>query len=196
MTVIQISQFRELKNAPLIAMVDLQVEYVSTGRAYAINDIDSCLANCRALLDRARRMGLPIAHFRQLRPSPYFNCASKFSDWIEDFRPKTTEMVFERALPSCYSNAGFCSFLERLSAPTIILAGLTGEEACLCTAVDALHRNHKLIFVQDASASHAIGKTGEADSHEFVSNLMSVYGTVISTGDLTRQFKLLSLRAS
>jgi nicotinamidase-related amidase len=183
-----------MQSAPVIALVDLQMEYVSAGRAYAISDVEECLERCGALLEHSRSAGLPIAHFRQVRASTYFNGASPFSAWIREFQPRCNEMVFERALPSCYSNAAFCSFLESIREPSIVLAGLTGEEACLSTAIDALHRNHELIFVQDASTSRAINNLSEHDTHELISNIISVYAKTTNCSELLRHLEGLPLR--
>jgi len=196
MNVVQMSHFRALPGAPVIVLADLQREYIAAGRARAIASIADCLRRCKAILDEARMLGLPIAHFRQLRASSLFNHASPFSKWIEDFQPRCNEMVFSRTMPSCYSNNGFCNFLERIDAPTIVLAGLTGEEACLSTAVDALHRNHKLIFVKDASASRAIGDLSEEETHELLSNIISYYAETVKSSELLHQLKWSPSRAS
>jgi nicotinamidase-related amidase len=166
---------------PLVALVDLQVEYAAPGRAYSLADIEPCLDNCRAVLSESRKLGLPIAHFRRTQANTYFNPVSPFSAWISDFRPRTNEMMFERRLPSCYSNREFCAFMEVVEAPTMVLLGLTGEGACLSTAVDGFHRGHTTIFVGDASASRPLPGLNAADSHAAVIKIMSFYVDVVST---------------
>ena len=91
---------RSVRNyaVPLVALVDLQVEYAAPGCAYSLADIEPCLDNCRAVLSESRKLGLPIAHFRRTQGNAYFNSVSPFSAWISDFRPRTNEMVFERRL--------------------------------------------------------------------------------------------------
>jgi len=166
---------------PLVALVDLQVEYAALGRAYSLADIEPCLDNCRAVLSECRRLGLPIAHFRRTQANTYFNPASPFSAWISDFRPRANEMMFERRLPSCYSNREFCAFMEVVEAPTLMLLGLTGEGACLSTVVDGFHRGYATIFIGDASASRPLPGLNAADSHAAVVKIMSFYGDVVST---------------
>ena len=166
---------------PLVVLVDLQVEYAAPGRAYSLEDIEPCLDNCRAVLSESRRLGLPIAHFRRTLANTYFNPVSPFSAWISDFRPRTNEMMFERRLPSCYSNKEFCAFMDVVETPTLVLLGLTGEGACLSTAVDGFHRGHTTIFVGDASASRPLPGLNAADSHASVIKIMSFYVDVVST---------------
>lgn len=196
MNVVQISQFREMDTAPVIALVDLQMEFISEGRAYAIADVEACLDRCATLLEQARSAGLAIAHFRQLRRSTYFNGASPFSDWIDGFKPRGNEMVFERAMPSCYSNPAFCTYMDGIRNPSIVLVGLSGEEACLSTAVDALHRGHDLIFVQDASASRATRNFNEQKTHEVVSDIISVYAETTTSAALVDRLSRLPQRCT
>jgi nicotinamidase-related amidase len=64
-------------------------------------------------------------------------------------------MVFERNSPSCYSCEQFTALVNQ-SRGGIVLAGFAGESAGLSTLIDAYHRNHKVTYLYDASASHAL----------------------------------------
>jgi len=177
----QIARSAWNRAVPLVALVDLQVEYAAPGRAYSLADIEPCLENCRAVLSESRRLGLPIAHFRRTLANTYFNPVSPFSAWISDFRPRTNEMMFERHLPSCYSNREFSAFMDVVETPTLVLLGLTGEGSCLSTAVDGFHRGHSMIFVCDASASRPLSGLTATESHAAVVKIMSFYVDVVST---------------
>jgi nicotinamidase-related amidase len=166
---------------PLICFVDLQVEYIAGNRELALTGREPWTSNCRKLLSAARARRLPIAHFRQLRPESFFNEATEFAGWIEEFRPRPFEMVFERSKPSCYTAERFSEFMRSLSEPTMLLAGLTGAGACLATAVESHHRGHRCFFVADASSTPSLDDLGEATSHRFVSELMRSYAEVIPT---------------
>jgi len=166
---------------PLVALVDLQVEHAAPGRAFSLAVIEPCLANCRAVLAESRRLGLPIAHFRQTQTNTYFDHVSPLSAWMSDFRPRTNEMMFEHRLPSCYSNREFSAFMDVVETPTLVLLGLTGEGACLSTAVDGYHRGHTTIFVCDASASRPLPGLNATESHAAVVKIMSFYVDVVST---------------
>jgi len=166
---------------PLICFVDLQVEYVAGNRELALTSREPWTSNCRLLLSTARARRLPIAHFRQLRRESLFNEATEFADWIDEFRPRPFEMVFERSKPSCYSAERFADFMRSLTDPTMVLAGLTGAGACLATAVDSLHRSHRCVFVGDASSTPSIDDLGEAASQRVVSELIRGYAEVIPT---------------
>ena len=172
-----------LHNAIFI-FVDWQVEYLSSGRAYALENLDASLNNGLELLQVAREYGMTVVHFRRLMDGAFFNEATNFSNWIESFRPRPNEMVFERTQPSIYSNPDFTSFLDSMCFPELIVSGLTGERSCLSTAVESAHRNHRLTFVKDASASCSIGNFNEQKSHEVVSDIINIYAEVSVTQDV------------
>lgn len=187
MTVISFANRGREQNEPLILLLDLQMEYAAAGRAFYLSDAEKCFTNCKRILDEARSKKLPIAHFRQLKQSTFFNQQTSFSQWIEDFRPRPNEMVFERELPSCYSNSVFESFLKQVNTPELIILGLSGAFSCLATAIDAANRGHLATYVYDASASHTLGERSEAESHQAVTEIIGLYANLSTTDDfLTR----------
>jgi isochorismate hydrolase len=90
-------------------------------------------------------------------------------------------MVFERSSPSCYS----CEFaaLMNQSRCGIVLAGFAGESACLSTLIDAFNRNHRVTYLCDASASHALEDVPADEIHRAVSKISGLYGEVYETTD-------------
>jgi nicotinamidase-related amidase len=184
MNVIELNKFRYFSETTLFAFVDLQTEYVSEGRAYFLNNAVECLSNCRRLLLEARRLRLPIAHFRRITSTQFFNKETRFSHWVEEFHPRPNEMVFEREGFSCYENNSFRDFIDHVKDPVIILAGLTGEHSCLATAVDAHRRKHNLIYVSDASTSEAIGHFTTHDSHTLVTRVINGFAQVAKTEEV------------
>jgi nicotinamidase-related amidase len=188
MSVIRLPIRGEPASAPLLCLVDLQFEYVAEGRPLAIAEREPWLSNCRRLLAFAREHRMPLAHFRQLRRDGLFNPASAYADWIEEFRPRPFEMVFERSKPSCYASDSFLEFMDNMDRPLVILAGLTGEGACLATAIDAFHKNHECIFVADASGSRPLSRLSEVEGHEFLSDVIGLYAELITTSGLVMKY--------
>lgn len=172
------------RSHPVVCFVDLQVEYVTQGRALAVEETEPWMSNCRRLLTFAREQRMPIAHFRQLRRGAFLNQATEFSSWIEEFRPRPSEMVFERGMPSCYSAGGFASITENMDNPILVLAGLTSSGACLATAIESYHRQHSALFISDASWSQPIGSATATASHDFASDLIGQYCDVMSSDGL------------
>lgn len=160
----------------------MQQEYLAKPRLLAISEIDRALDNCRKVLDHSRRVGLPVAFMRLVNESAFFNRATPFVRWIEGFEPYRNEMVFERNSPSCYSCEPFTALVNQ-SRGGIVLAGFAGESACLSTLIDAFHRNHKVTYLCDASASHALDDVSADDIHRAVSKISGLYGEVYETTD-------------
>ena len=181
-SVVSLRAFANSASVPLVVFLDMQQEYLAAPRLLAIPDIDRALENCRRVLDHARRIGLPVAFVRMFSESVFFNRATPFVRWIDGFEPYRNEMVFERANPSCYSCEPFAALVSQ-SRGGIVLAGFAGEAACLSTLIDAFHRNHKVTFLCDASASHALDELSADDVHRAVSTISGVYAEVCKTAE-------------
>ena len=91
-------------------------------------------------------------------------------------------MVFERSSPSCYSCEPFTALVSQ-SRGGIVVAGFAGESACLSTLIDAFHRKHKVTYLCDASASHALDDMSADEVHRAVSRISGLYGEVYETTD-------------
>ena len=181
-SVVSLRTFANSSNVPIVVFVDMQQEYLARPSLLAIPEIERALNNCRRVLDHARRIGLPVAFVRMLNESAFFNRATPFVQWIEGFEPDRSEMVFERSSPSCYSCEPFAALLSQ-SRGGIVLAGFAGESTCLSTLIDAFHRNHKVIYLCDASASHALDDIPADQIHRAVSKISGLYGEVYETTD-------------
>lgn len=181
-SVVSLRTFANSSSVPIVVFVDMQQEYLARPRLLAISGIDRALDNCRRVLDHSRRVGLPVAFIRMVNESAFFNRATPFARWIEGFEPYRNEMVFERSSPSCYSSEPFTALVNQ-SRGGIVLVGFAGESACLSTMIDAFHRNHKVAYLCDASASHALDDVSADDIHRAVSRISALYGDVYETTD-------------
>jgi nicotinamidase-related amidase len=179
-SVVSLRTFANSSSVPIVVFVDLQQEYVAAPRLLAIPEIDRALDNCRTVLEHARRIGLPVAFVRMLSESAFFNRATPFVRWIEGFEPHRNEMIFERSSPSCYACEPFSTLMNQ-SRGGIVLAGFAGESSCLSTLIDAFHRNHKVTYLCDASASHALEEVSADEIHRAVSKISGLYGDVYET---------------
>jgi nicotinamidase-related amidase len=179
--IVNFRTFTTARGVPTVVFVDMQKEYLATPRLIAIPNIQRALDNCRRVLDHSRKAGLPIVFVRWLDHSaPFFNKATPFVSWIDGFEPQRSEMIFERKRPSCYSSEGFAQLMEHGGAD-VVLAGFAGESACLSTMVDAFHRNHRITFLADASASHQLVDMSADEVHSAVSRIAALYGDIART---------------
>jgi nicotinamidase-related amidase len=195
--VVNLRPFVDPLTVPTVVMVDLQQEYVAAPRRMAVPDASAALAQCSRVLVHARAMGFPVAFMKRVTHAPFFNAATRFSQWIDGFCPLPTEMVFERELPSCYASSDFACVMNEGAGVNIVLAGFAGESACLSTVIDAYHRGHRVTFLSDASASHALDAVAACNVHSLLSKVLSLYATVATTAEwieATGQWPILSER--
>jgi hypothetical protein len=59
-----------------------------------------------------------------------------------------------------------------------VLAGFSGEAACLSTVMEAFHRDHHFKFLADASASHGLDQIAPQSVHETVVQLIGLFAEV------------------
>lgn len=165
---------------PTLVLLDLQQEWLAGARRLNFDQSARALHNCREALSHARRMEFPIAFVRRSRRSGTFGAAAALARWIERFEPRGSEMVFERDKPSCFASPLFADVMAT-SGGRIVLAGFSGESACLSTAVDAFHRGHALTFLSDASASRGVGGADARQVHALLTEVIRLYGDVADT---------------
>lgn len=179
--IVNIRSFTTARGVPTVVFVDMQKEYTAIPRLIAIPNIQQALDNCKKVLGHARRAGLPIVFVRWVdKTAAFFNSATPFADWIEGFEPERNEMIFERKRPSCYCSEEFAELME-FGGNDVVLAGFAGETSCLSTMVDAFHRNHRIVYLQDASASHALMDIPADDVHSTITRIAALYAQVAST---------------
>ena len=180
--VVNLRSYANKSVVPTLVLLDLQQEYIASPRMFAIPDVESALENCRNVLRHARRVGLPVAFLRMVGRSPFFNPALSYSKWIAGFEPVNSDMVFERNKPSCYASREFSNAMTEVGSH-FVLAGFSGEAACLSTVMEAFHRGHHVTFLADASASHGLDQIAPQTVHETVVQLIGLFGEVTTASE-------------
>jgi nicotinamidase-related amidase len=178
--IIDIRTFFSAAAAPTLVLIDMQQEYLASDRMLSLGNCDDALENCRHALAHARLMGFPVAFVRWTGRSTFFNVATRYHRWIEGFEPRGSDMVFERSLPSCFSSTLFADVMTNAGGQ-LVLAGFSGEAACLSTAIDALHRGIEFTYLADASASHDLAGASGPDVHQMLCKIVQLYGPVMDT---------------
>jgi nicotinamidase-related amidase len=187
--VTRLIDFRDRFGTPTLVLVDLHAESCSSGVAEPDRDhLAATLEACRKVLACARRRNMPIAFVRHMPPLPSFLSTNACPAWIRGIEPGRSDMVFERAQPSCYASSEFAQMAARSSG--LVLAGLFGETACLSTLIDGYHRNHHFTYLTDASCSRGRDDVAAADMHRSVTALASVYAKPLSARLWMEKFSL------
>lgn len=174
--VINIHEFKEQRATSTLVLVDMH----SDASAPIGPEYSEAIENCRIALRHARARGFPVAFSRQLTSSSNLWATPDYPSWIDGIEPTRSDMIFDRPLPSCYANSEFVDMVDRIGG-VYVIAGLFGEGACLSTAIDAFHREHRITFLADASASRACWDVSTEAMHKAVSGIMSHYAYVGGT---------------
>jgi len=180
--VVNLRSYANKSAVPTLVLLDLQQEYVASPRLFAIPHVETALENCRAVLRHSRQLGLPVAFLRMVGHSPFFNPALSYSRWIPGFEPVSSDMIFERGKPSCYDSREFANAMTQCGGH-FVLAGFSGEAACLSTVMEAFHRGHRVTFLSDASASHGLDRIEPDSVHETVIQLIGLFGEVTTANE-------------
>lgn len=178
--VVNLRSYSNAASIPTLVLLDLQQDDAASSRLFSIPQAEAALDNCRLALAHSRQMGWPVAFLRMIGRPSYFNPALSYSSWIPGFEPLTSEMVFERSKPSCYANREFAHAMTEAGGH-FVLAGFSGEAGCLATAIEAFHRDHRVTFLADASASLGLDQIAATAVHETVTQLIGLCGEVTTT---------------
>jgi nicotinamidase-related amidase len=176
---------------PILVLIDLQAEHLASDRPFCVHEASEVLATCRRLVDGARAARLPIAHFRRIERSAFFNRATQLSAFVDGFTPRPGEMVFEHEGPSCYTAADFRRFCEHAGEPFLVLAGFGANYAALATAIDAHTHGHKLWLVADG-----LGTYGSNQSMPSLGPILAQFGELVDADAVTRSFEELGGHAN
>lgn len=170
----------DLKRAALL-LVDLQEEQ-RRDPDYAVEGIESVLANARTLLHAARASGVAVAHaayvrdfavcpprpFEPRRPdgSPTFSDkASPLTAICAEVGPDGAEPVVIKNDASAFSTGELEPWLAGKDVEWLVVAGVWTEACVAATVRDATAAGHRVLLVKDAcgSGTLAMHQTGILD---------------------------------
>lgn len=186
MNPITIATYKDYDDTPLLILVDLQREYLCLERRLGLRDPDRAISNCSRLVSWARANRIPIAFVRWTQPGKLFSKSNNLSGWIDGCAPTGSDMVFERAWPSCYASPEFARMMDDGAGQNAIIAGFTGSMACLTTIIEGVPRKHRFTFVSDASLSHELGSNSQSEAHDMATKMISQFADVTDTATVVR----------
>jgi nicotinamidase-related amidase len=160
--------------------MDAQRDYLDRPGVLSAPETLTGIAKCRVALAHARRMGFHVAFTRWRGTSRFFDGLINRPNWIDEFVPRATDMIFERDQPSCYASPHFAEAMT-LAGGQFVLAGFGSEIGCLATAIDAHHRGHRFLYLADASSSLGLGDFRNHEVHGAVTRILGLYDVVMET---------------
>ncbi|GLZ29315.1 putative isochorismatase PhzD [Lentzea sp. NBRC 105346] len=141
---------------------DMQRYFV---RPFAPVQARELVANCAALVDRARALGIPVAYTAQpggMTPEqrgllkdiwgPGMTTTPEDREVIDELAPDADSALFTKWRYSAFFNNGLLDYLRTLGRDQLIICGVYAHVGCLMTAVDAFTNDIETFFVADATA--------------------------------------------
>ena len=136
-SVVSLRAFANSASVPVLVPVDMQQEYLAKPRLLALPEADAALANCRRLVDHARRIGLPVAFVRMVGESAFFNRATPSSAGSKSSCLSTLIDAFHRRQKVTYiCDASASHALDELPADNVhrAVSKISGIYTELCEA--------------------------------------------------------------
>ncbi len=174
---------------PAVLVVDVNYHFCGDKPQPILESIKRWRASCgaeawdgikaiRRLLDAARERGLPIIYTTGKRRADNWDAGSwawknlRVTECIDnggldgntivpDIAPQPSDLVIIKTKPSAFFGTPLLSFLVRLGADSIVLAGTTTSGCVRASAVDAFSNNYRVAVVEEgcfdrSQASHAL----------------------------------------
>jgi biuret amidohydrolase len=153
-------------------VVDMQNDFVAAGAPIEapaaramVPRLAEALKMCRGLGIRViftahvhRRDGCDMGLFDDLHP-PIANRDALVDgtpgvDIYPDLAPAPGEHVIKKHRYSAFFGTDLDIILREWSIDTVIICGTTTENCCQATALDAMFRNYRVVFLSDATATY------------------------------------------
>src|SRR5688572_8455540 len=161
-----------------LLLVDLQEEQRHVPE-YAVEEIESVLANARRLLDAARKRPIKVFHaayrrdFAKVPPRPlehrsadggpaFSDKDSPLTDICAEVAPRDGEAVIYKNDASAFCEGTLEPLLRKATVEWLIVAGVWTEACVAATVRDAIANGIRVLLVKDAcgSGTQAMHQTG------------------------------------
>ncbi|MCE4224044.1 cysteine hydrolase [Methylobacterium sp. C25] len=135
-----------------LLMIDLQNTYREG--LMQLSGVEPAIAEAKALLERARKAGIPIFHIRHNAGagSPY-DVEARIGQISDEVAPKGDEPVITKGYPSSFVGTDLQSRLEKAGAKNLIVAGFMTHMCVNSTARGAFNLGFSPTVVAAATAT-------------------------------------------
>ena len=176
---------KTMKN--LLVLIDIQKEYVTSGRPYCIKTIAESLENSRSVLNWARSQSdWIIVHVEHRQAGDVFGNNNPLSDFISGFEPLEGERVFRKSDYSSFSNLDFATFVSDPKIDRRVVVGYGSTKCCLATIMDGYSRGQKWTLLSDASRAISEENFSEGNLHDVATQILKSFCEVYDTKSLLK----------
>ncbi|MBB5210151.1 isochorismatase family protein [Microbulbifer hydrolyticus] len=152
-----------LGKKPALLLVDMIVGFTSS-RCPLGTDCPEVVAANRRLLDRFRRLGLPVVYTtvvyhhdgeaRVFRDRiQHLNVLTPDSEWVQvdpRLAPRDDEPVFSKQWASSFHRTGLDGWLREQGVDSLVVTGLTTSGCVRATVVDGLQYDYPVVVPREA----------------------------------------------
>jgi nicotinamidase-related amidase len=150
-----------------LLVIDVQREYFDG--ALPISHPDNHLETILQVMDQAKLAGIPIAVIRhhQADPqSPIFRLNSDQWQLHPEVARRSHDIVIDKQFPGSFTGTELESWLQKVGATTVTIAGYMTHMCCDTTARQACHLGYKVEFLRDATGTLAVENSAGSVSAE------------------------------
>jgi len=184
---------------PALLVVDFLKAYTVEGAPLYAPGVVEAVAKTPALLDAARKAGIPVIHTRILYLAE--NCAdggmwvkkapvmkamvegNVLAEFCEGVEPAAGELVVVKQYASAFFGTSLASLLHTQGIDTVVMAGCSTSGCIRASAVDAVQYGFRTIVVRDC-----VGDRHPGPHEANLFDIDSKYGDVVSRDEAIAVF--------
>ena len=189
---------------PALLVVDFTVGF-NDPASFGGGNISAAVANTVPLLEKARALGLPVAHTRivyaddasdtnvhclkvpRLLTLTENNPASHF---VPELMPVAGEIVIRKRLPSAFFGTDLAGMLLAKGVDTLLIAGCTTSGCVRASTLDAMNHGFRPMVVSDC-----VGDRAEAPHAASLFDLGKKYADIMTRAEVFAQLDRLKALA-
>lgn len=157
--------------SPALLIVDFTVGF-NDPAAFGGGNISDAVRNTVSLLQKARDLGLPVAHTRIVyaddASDTNVHCLkvpklltltedSPASQFVPELMPRSGEVVIRKRLPSAFFGTDLAGMLLAKGVDTLVIAGCTTSGCVRASTLDAMCHGFRPMVVSDCVGDRAEG---------------------------------------
>lgn len=181
---------------PALLVIDVQNEYFAPHGKRVLPEGEKALDQIQALLNEARKAGLPIIHIthESLPPeSPVFRAGTPGSEPHAAISVLPGERHILKHFPGSFSQTPLEAYLRQVGADTVIVCGFMTHLCCDTTTRQARERGFNVLFASDATATRDLTVNGQTVPYSTIQQatlaVMTAFSTVLSTTEITSRIE-------
>lgn len=171
---------------PTIVVVDLQNEYLSTGKL-PLHELAVAIENAVSIIGAARQQGAPVIYIRHEQPgAPFFVPGSYGVEIIPEVAPTSDETVVVKNHPNAFRETKLEQLLRDQGTDQVVILGAMSHMCIAATGRAASELGFETTVIHDACATMDLEHEGVTVSAGQVhaanmAALAFAYAKVIST---------------